>query len=546
MPQVGKLIGAPGSGKTHTLIHEKMRNMRDAGVSWRDVGFVSFTRAAREEAAARASEMFGVPPDVLESEGWFRTLHSVCYRMLQVYSEQMLTDNSASAKWISDALGVDYEPPQSSDDGMASGFDMFSDEGASLNLWDTARNKMLPLGEQYAIASMTGDDLPAYERVIDVVEAYESSKRRDNKFDFTDLLAKFVGIEFSESGEEPKRIQPTAPVPGNTVWFLDEAQDLSNLTAAAFDRIIKSPHVRWVVIAGDPFQAIYEFAGARPGWLLEYPADKTDIMKKSYRCASPILSLGESIISDTDGYFDRHVAPADHEGFVEDVGTDSFQQVMDSPRDPWLVLARTNKQWAYHGSQLTSAGIPWKPLRGTHGGFSAPATMEALTGIHCLLDLGFIHGNTWRRIVGIFPAKIPDGPLFERGTKARFKKSGDWEREFPRIGFSNLRDLGATDQLIQELKTGNWRDHLLKGKDLAAGIQLHGVDLCMDPQIRVGTIHSAKGQEAENVYLDTASTPRIASAPDQSENRVAYVGVTRAKSRLVLSNPKGTWYKIPV
>jgi superfamily I DNA/RNA helicase len=61
------------------------------------------------------------------------------------------------------------------------------------------------------------------------------------------------------------------------------------------------------------------------------------------------------------------------------------------------------------------------------------------------------------------------------------------------------------------------------------------VDVTIKPQIKLSTIHSAKGREADRVILDTALTRRITNemADDPSgEARVFYVGVTRAKHRL--------------
>jgi len=83
----------------------------------------------------------------------------------------------------------------------------------------------------------------------------------------------------------------------------------------------------------------------------------------------------------------------------------------------------------------------------------------------------------------------------------------------------------------------------------------------MDPsQVRVGTIHSAKGREADHVYVGTDLTEKVveqmaATVPDptavegveeftkttspvptltDNERRVFYVGMSRARERLVL------------
>jgi superfamily I DNA/RNA helicase len=71
-------------------------------------------------------------------------------------------------------------------------------------------------------------------------------------------------------------------------------------------------------------------------------------------------------------------------------------------------------------------------------------------------------------------------------------------------------------------------------------------------EVRVLTIHGAKGAEADTVYLHTGITPKIKRSiaipgPDsEAEARVWYVGITRAKHRLYLVKDKGKNYGLPV
>jgi superfamily I DNA/RNA helicase len=57
--------------------------------------------------------------------------------------------------------------------------------------------------------------------------------------------------------------------------------------------------------------------------------------------------------------------------------------------------------------------------------------------------------------------------------------------------------------------------------------------------VRAGTIHSAKGAEADNVLWLTTTTQAVTNALDEpelrnAEIRVAYVAATRARQRLVI------------
>lgn len=57
------------------------------------------------------------------------------------------------------------------------------------------------------------------------------------------------------------------------------------------------------------------------------------------------------------------------------------------------------------------------------------------------------------------------------------------------------------------------------------------------PSIRIGTTHASKGMEADNIYLDLTTTTRVdesAELDPDSEIRVRYVGITRARHNLTL------------
>ena len=85
MPIIARVVGGAGTGKTSRLLGLMEKNLV-TGMDPLDIGFVSFTKAACREAAERAGERFGIKPHVLEQQGWFRTIHSICYRQFCPYS----------------------------------------------------------------------------------------------------------------------------------------------------------------------------------------------------------------------------------------------------------------------------------------------------------------------------------------------------------------------------------------------------------------------------------------------------------------------------
>jgi DNA helicase-2/ATP-dependent DNA helicase PcrA len=71
-----------------------------------------------------------------------------------------------------------------------------------------------------------------------------------------------------------------------------------------------------------------------------------------------------------------------------------------------------------------------------------------------------------------------------------------------------------------------------------------GEELRKDPRVKLSTIHSAKGGEADNVLLILDNTKTIRDAVEKSsdkqdeEHRVWYVGVTRTKQNLYIMAAK--------
>ena len=105
--QTARLVGGAGTGKTRELVNIMCRARGSLGGSPFSIGFASFTRAARQEAAERTASEWGLPEGILTSAGWFRTCHSTAYRQLGVSQGELLTTNKESQAWIAEALGVD-------------------------------------------------------------------------------------------------------------------------------------------------------------------------------------------------------------------------------------------------------------------------------------------------------------------------------------------------------------------------------------------------------------------------------------------------------
>lgn len=535
MPTVATVIGGAGTGKTTHLL-DLMGKVLDTGLSPFEVGFISFTRAARAEAAERAASRFDVAPEQLTKVGWFKTLHAVCYQRLKA-GKELLTSSKESRDWLRDNLQADVsgtgekpEPEEISAPGEEA-----TDADVALSLWHVARNRLMPFAKVWELASFCNDDTPPLKDCESMIGQYEFAKREGGRLDFTDLLSRFAGWRFDLTG--PVECTPDGELTLVPVWFLDEAQDNSPLTDAVARRLTSD--AKWVYLCGDPFQSIFGFSGADPHLFTQWPYAKRRVLQQSYRCPAEIMALGEACLRDCSDYWDRGIAPAPHSGDIDRTAFNSDWQSDVSPAESWLLLARTNYHAGRIGRRLTDRGIPWVYTRGG-GVWDAPVRNAAIEGLYWLQRGEKIKAEEWRAVTKQLPAKTDGKELLERGTKTKWEKLDPALAEECRT-LADISVWGATPELVGRIKGGAWTTLIDKATDYLGAVGTWGWDAVKNPKTRVGTVHSAKGMEGDNVFVLTSTSYRVqrsreSTSGEDEEQRLAYVAVTRARKRLIVAD----------
>jgi DNA helicase-2/ATP-dependent DNA helicase PcrA len=536
-PIVARLIGGAGTGKTTELLRLMEAALDTLGGDPLKLGFASFTRAARAEAVTRAARAWEVDESLLSVRGWFRTVHSTVYRCLGVASGQLITDKRADVEWLSEVLGVRLGTQMDDETGRQS---YIGDPltAAALNCWAVSRTSLMPLDEVVRRARRADDSVPDYAAIVRIAERYETAKRLHDRLDFTDMLLRFSGIGVSPTDGVYQRT-PEGDLPEVSAWLFDEQQDASPLLDAACRRLVSAPTVKWCYVVGDPFQAIYGFAGSSAECFLAWDAAKVRTMPKSYRCPAPILELGEKCLRRMHrGYFDRGIAPADHDGSVHEVGDiDDVTHRID-PNDDWLLIARTNFQANRFFAAMHAQGKPVRWATTTDGPTSRTLGLQAL---YALEQGEPVTGVQWSRALELLPQKDKDKEtVVARGAKTLWKKPetvSQWDVIFP----SELEEVGATEMLQAAIASGEWVSLVDRGSEWRRQADKWGAALASEPRVRVGTIHSVKGAEADNVALLTTTSRRVQLSDEDADQhdeecRIAYVAVTRAKRNLWIIN----------
>lgn len=569
MPTVARIIGGAGTGKTTDLLNRMERALSAGGYSPYEVGFCSFTRAACQEAASRAARRFGLEAEALTRQGWFRTLHACCFQLVGVKSDQLLAGSRRDKGWLRDALQADVRGCALGDprdelvsartasdvsDGFSSAADTSEPFGGKtdaervLALWSTARSRLVPLERVWEPARYCDERIPELAECEALVRRYEQAKRLDGRIDFVDLLGRYAGIAWTD-GRGHFETAPQGEIPAVPIWFLDEQQDTSPLLDRVCRRLVSRS--RWVYLCLDPFQAIYGWNGADARCAMAWEVQKQGVMLKTWRCPAPVQALGEAVLRGCSDYWDRRIEPADHAGEVVHCGyreASWLEQLCDEirrplvgrgPRVTHMLLARSNAHAARLGGRLDGMSVPWVPATGEFNRWTAPGRWETVLALRGAEAGGPVALGEWQRIV----RSIPSAGNLERGTKARFERlEGERDAGVDADALRMTDDLGewgATPELIARIRSGRWVELVEGAERFQEAVRVHGLAAVDRPRVMVGTVHSAKGMEAEHVYLLTTLSHQVQRGMETREGRdeelrVQYVGVTRAKRRLTL------------
>ena len=189
-----RVIGGAGTGKTRMMLQiaEKALERPEVAGNPFAIGFSSFTRAARAEAASRASSAWGIPQADLEKRGWFRTAHSVAYKQLGIQPGEVLGGGKEDDLWVSNALGSDVQACFDEDDGGVAMYMGDPVAAAALNYWSFARSMVVPLRE--VVEADQSPDAPSADEVVKRIDLYETAKRLDGRIDFEILRDEVPGI----------------------------------------------------------------------------------------------------------------------------------------------------------------------------------------------------------------------------------------------------------------------------------------------------------------------------------------------------------------
>jgi DNA helicase-2/ATP-dependent DNA helicase PcrA len=565
---VTRLFGGPGSGKTTALL-DRVDEMLDDGVDVDDILVVSYTRAAAAEVRERLGERLDRSPKSLRSN--VCTMHAKAYELLNLSRGDVVGETHKEA--FCEDYGIEFEDENKSSRRRSARSTTLGNKIIATSQWlqrterDVAEWYDVPfkwdeeevrLPPEIDDNAQTGNKYtptwPSDDDRLDIPEAiraWRSYKGDEGVVGFADML---------------ERVKQRSLVPSVDHLVIDEFQDITTLQYGVYDEW--KPHVESVLIAGDDDQVVYAWQGADPNLLLDEDVDDDVVLPNSYRLPSRILNVVNTQISHIEKRQDKDLKPRKEGGSVEAVPSPSMLDLVRNVRmtvdqdddGSVMCLFRARYQMFQFMDEFIGEGIPFTAL--TDQRMWTDRLQGYVDAIEALDEGEPIDGLQARRLGEM----LADSAF---GTGERDDYFDAFEALEDAEGVEDLTDLEVAPEFVDEhapfapgpRSAADMLTRVSNFQERSVDAYFSGDYRGTDPnRVRVGTIHSAKGREADHVFVATDLTEKVveqmaASVEDpeavpgeeaftkrsdpiptmtDNERRVFYVGMSRARERLVL------------
>ncbi len=589
------VIAGAGSGKTHTLAH-RVAHLVVFGADPRRILLLTFTRRAAAEMARRVERLVsnavqGRPNAPRPDLRWAGTFHAIANRLLRVHAESLGLDPAFTVLDRSDS--ADLLELLRHEAGFSKTHKRFPKKGTCLAIYSRVVNAREPLAQTLAEHfPWCGEWQPQLKQLFG---AYTARKQEGHVLDYDDLL-----LYWHAAMGEPALAAHIRERFDHVL--VDEYQDTNTLQAEILKAL--SPTGRGVTVVGDDAQAIYAFRAANVRNILDFPAQYTPpaavvTLEENYRSTQPVLDAANAVIGLAQERFTKNlrsgrvsaqkpwlVQASDEPAQAEYVA----EQVL-AHREQGLLLKRQAVLFrASHHSDLLEVELGRRNVPFVKYGGLRFLEAAHVKDFLCLVRLA---ENPRDQLAGFRSVQLLSGagPAFARevtqalgrgaapGALALLRAppaaregyqrlvalltelaggAAPWPAQLTRVrafyqplleqlyDHAPVRalDLDALEQLAAGHPT---RERFLSELTLdppqATGDEA-GPPLLDEDYLILSTIHSAKGQEWDAVFVLNASdgaipTCRAGGSPAQleEERRLLYVAMTRARDFLHVIHP---------
>ena len=552
------IIAGAGTGKTNTLAH-RVAHLMTSGADPGRILLLTFTRRAAEIMTRRAERIVGKKTRM----SWSGTFHSIANRLLRLHANTVGLDPSFTVLDRSDS--ADLLNVVRNDLGFARLPARFPRKDTCLAIYSHVVNT------RGAIETTLKQSFPAYADWVEQLKAlflgYVEAKQTRALLDYDDLLLYWFYLD----GELIRRRFDHV--------LVDEYQDTNSLQAEIVLKLGTS-----ITVVGDDAQAIYAFRGATVRNILDFPSHfdppATVIkLEQNYRSTQPILAASNAVIGLAAESYRKNlfserrseqqpllVAAKDEQAQADYI----VERVLEQREAGILLHHQAVLMRAAHHSDLLEIELGKRNIPFVKYGGLRFLEAAHVKDVLCILrwaenardDLaGF---RVLQLLPGIGPAharRMLDGGTVPPGLAElldALRHATQWPgqlgmvRKWYEPHLERLYE-GASVR-IADLETleGLGRNHQSRESflsDLTLDPPEALGDLAGDPLIDedyliLSTIHSAKGQEWDVVYIlnvvDGCIPSDMATGSKEEieeERRLLYVAMTRARDHLYLIQP---------
>ncbi|QPK94591.1 ATP-dependent DNA helicase UvrD2 [Actinomyces sp. zg-332] len=518
------VMAGAGTGKTRAITYRIAYAVQQGFYRAENVLALTFTNKAAFEMQERLAKL-GI------TKVQARTFHAAALRQLtHFWAEEMGYDLPRILENKANIMTIVANNLSLKLDGAA-----IRDLSAEIE-W--AKVSIIPSSEYAQTVTELGRTIPyvkTAQEMQSIFEMYEKVKTNMGVIDFEDVLILLIGLFKTY----PYILQEVHKQ--YRYFIVDEFQDVSLLQQTLLDLWVKNPSNLCVV--GDTAQTIYSFAGADPSFLVnfstKYENTKKIVLDKNYRSGKQIIALANSVIAEAK--YKKNKLPSvmlypnkESDNFVEyntyfDEANEAentvaqIRQLLAKNINPSsiAILYRTNAQSQYFENYLSDSEIPYIIKNGTKF-FSRPEIREAI--------------KMMKKVVLVTPKEqatvVIDNVLSMLGWRVDSTNlTGSSKEKWDNLNV--LRNLAIKEKNIY-VHIEQFYNYLVTRMQSQTELEKEGVVL--------SSLHSCKGLEWDYVFLvgmqEGIMPISLAKTDDQieEERRLLYVGITRAREKLYISN----------
>jgi DNA helicase-2/ATP-dependent DNA helicase PcrA len=373
------IVAGAGSGKTKVLTHRIAHLLANKEAWPSQILAITFTNKAANEMKERVHSLLGNVADGM----WIKTFHSACLQILRREASRLGHDANFSVYDTGDTKALIKRLIRES----GSDIEGLKPQSVAARI-SNAKNELKDADDFYSLIDSSN---PKDRAIAEIFTQYQAALRKNNAFDFDDLIAETVYLfrSFPDiAAQYQRRFRHI---------LIDEYQDTNHAQYSLIRELTKpiadlhnepDPNTgelagpSAITVVGDSDQSIYAFRGADMRNIAEFakdfPGSRTILLEQNYRSTQNILSAANAVISKN---FDRPEKnlwsdAGDGEKIVSFTGLDErgeaayiVDQIQDLRKSgnayrDMAVLYRTNALSPSLEAELKSQRVPYMVIGG--------------------------------------------------------------------------------------------------------------------------------------------------------------------------------------